>query len=678
MGAALKKILRSKITYNISAFQLMSLFDDDSDRLFNLVEQSSLIIGVILGIFSISIGSIVLLGFPGMWPLLVLFPLLAIIILLARISSKYSGVAMHYANDKLTVIEELCVNFRNILMLEFETIFNTQFIKAVTMQTKMRRWAEIFSAVTSGHLTSAMLIGGLYLNWCDVGIETDTIEVFVLIVLFCYLTKTYVVRFGKGIQAISDVTESLHKIKEVMLLDSADQSKHRPRRELFFAVENALFTWPDDDGTSKVDAVTHLRVETFYVRRGDVVGLVGASGSGKTTFIHSLLGHTIHKSGDLRLKDKLEYYPEEPFVLPGSVRDNILFGSAFDGVRFYNAIIETKLNEDVLTMPGFEDLDIMALDLEPQQIHRIVLARALYSDAQAIIFDEPLRNVRKPKWLCDLVQNVIFRLQIQQKTVVIVSNTKEFLEVCQIIHYIENGNLVSDPGTQGTFASFIEIPEYENTLFQEAIEESSGGFQERIEGSNSYGLALKGRVVSHSLQKKYEAPINETDLCKKSNVTRLKWSSLSLLKIFAVTVIITLNIFTYFLLPFCFIQFHDYKYPWLAYGCVGIILNSILFDTLVKVCYSTSCENKSRLYQMMLFEKLLKTSLNFLQTTPITDVLSMFMVNYQSDGAVFCTMIYAIFGIILSTLILCWANYWTSIVIGIAFILIAIVYFRYR
>lgn len=613
LGSMFKKCLKSKISYNIAVHQVMSFAGADGEKIINFVEKSFLIPGIFTGIFLASIASIILLGYPGIWPLLVIFPILFIAFIVSKTSSKYLSFAAHFTATKLSIVEDLCTNFRNIVMLDFTKTLSKDFQIQMQRENRKLTFREIFSTRTSGHLTSAVLIGGLYLNWCDVGIRTDTVEVLVLIILFSYLLKGYMQQFCEGVQAYTDVRTCFEKIKETFIFETAEQSKTKPHREYFVTSDNGVFQWSEKS--------MYLRIEQFYVSRNNIVGLVGLSGAGKTTFVHSLLGHTMLKSGDLKLKSKIEYYPETPFLLNSSVKDNIIMHSVFDSVRYYNAINSTGLDKDILVAPGTEEFEIMSLDLTAEQIFRVVLARALYSEASGFVFDEPAKNLRKTDEIIKIFHDVMLKLQIQNKTVIIVSCYRPFLEICQKIHYIENGLIISDTGTRGTYSSFVEIPEYDEVLHKEDELDASCGHQEPIEGCNLDGLAL-------------QKPAESRTSCQIPEGKSTKWTPMSYLRILIITIFLIISNIAYFGLPFAFIQFSSYKDPWMAYVSIGIIITSILIDVVVKALYATSCEIKSNKYQLTLFEKLLNTSLNYLQTTPLSNVTMKFVIDFNEGKGI--------------------------------------------
>ena len=65
-----------------------------------------------------------------------------------------------------------------------------------------------------------------------------------------------------------------------------------------------------------------------------LLGVCGAVGSGKSSFISTILGHTRITQGSLDLNGTLAYVPQQAWVFHGSVRDNIVFGSPWDEKKY--------------------------------------------------------------------------------------------------------------------------------------------------------------------------------------------------------------------------------------------------------------------------------------------------------------------------------------------------------
>lgn len=77
---------------------------------------------------------------------------------------------------------------------------------------------------------------------------------------------------------------------------------------------------------------------TVRVKRGSLVGIVGAVGSGKTSFLQALMRELPLESGSIAMCGSVSYASQEPWVFAGSARQNILFGQEMERAR-YDAVV---------------------------------------------------------------------------------------------------------------------------------------------------------------------------------------------------------------------------------------------------------------------------------------------------------------------------------------------------
>jgi ABC-type multidrug transport system fused ATPase/permease subunit len=195
---------------------------------------------------------------------------------------------------------------------------------------------------------------------------------------------------------------------------------------------------------------------TFTIHKGDSVGVIGASGAGKTTLVDILLGLLTPTSGrilvdgkdvrrDLRSwQDLIGYVQQSIFLTDDTLRRNIAFGlpdDAIDDEAVRRAIDAAQLSELVLTLPdGLETLvGERGIRFSGGQRQRIGIARALYHEPPVLVLDEATSalDVETEKEIMDS----IFALQ-GTRTVVIVAHRLSTVEHCDRILKLETGKLV--------------------------------------------------------------------------------------------------------------------------------------------------------------------------------------------------------------------------------------------
>lgn len=69
---------------------------------------------------------------------------------------------------------------------------------------------------------------------------------------------------------------------------------------------------------------------SFELKPGELMIVIGKVGSGKTSFLHALMGETNQTAGSHAVTGSFAYVEQEPFIFSASIRDNVCFGLDYD------------------------------------------------------------------------------------------------------------------------------------------------------------------------------------------------------------------------------------------------------------------------------------------------------------------------------------------------------------
>jgi ABC-type multidrug transport system fused ATPase/permease subunit len=149
---------------------------------------------------------------------------------------------------------------------------------------------------------------------------------------------------------------------------------------------------------------------SLLLQRGDVLVIQGESGVGKSTLLSLILGLLIPTQGEVQINEYpaidakeimsnfVGYVGPEPFLISGSVRDNLLYGhtepSSVSDERIWSALNKAQLSSVIASLP--HQLDEMLLEsaqLSTGQKQRLAIARALLRDMKMLILDEASANL---------------------------------------------------------------------------------------------------------------------------------------------------------------------------------------------------------------------------------------------------------------------------------------------
>jgi ABC-type multidrug transport system ATPase subunit len=177
---------------------------------------------------------------------------------------------------------------------------------------------------------------------------------------------------------------------------------------------------------------------------GSLTAVVGSVGSGKSSLVLAILGEMpgvgsgIERSASLN--GRVAYVPQSAFILNATCKENILFGAPFDAERYAAVIKASELASDFLELVHGENTMIgdKGMTISGGQKQRISIARALYSQADIVIFDDPLSAVDAHvgnKLFFEAVNGALLR----GRTKLFVTNQTQYLPFCDHVVYLKNG-----------------------------------------------------------------------------------------------------------------------------------------------------------------------------------------------------------------------------------------------
>ncbi len=198
-----------------------------------------------------------------------------------------------------------------------------------------------------------------------------------------------------------------------------------------------------------------LNIDEIKIASGEVFGLVGNNGAGKTTFIRLLLDLIAPNKGQIEINNKAVNKYEEWKEATGSFVDDsflIPFLSAkeyFDIIADAYQISETEMKERFQEYSDFFDEDILRQNkllrnYSQGNKRKIGIVAALIVNPKLLVLDEPFANL-DPSSQSKLIKLLLHIRETQKPTMFISSHNLEHItKVCQRIAIIEKGQIIKD------------------------------------------------------------------------------------------------------------------------------------------------------------------------------------------------------------------------------------------
>ncbi|KAA6380220.1 MAG: ABC transporter: Multidrug resistance-associated protein, ATP binding protein, partial [Streblomastix strix] len=185
---------------------------------------------------------------------------------------------------------------------------------------------------------------------------------------------------------------------------------------------------------------------SFRLAKGSLTMVIGAVGSGKSSIGAALIGDIEKQNGIIHVDGTIAYCPQAAWINNNTVRGNITFGNEYNEEKYNEVVHVCALEPDFQTLAAGDMTAIgeKGVNLSGGQKARIQLARAVYSDRDIYILDDPLSAVDAHVGRFLLEECIDGRLK--GKTRMLLTNQLQFIDRADNIILVSKGRIVA----QGT------------------------------------------------------------------------------------------------------------------------------------------------------------------------------------------------------------------------------------
>ncbi|XP_074310112.1 putative ABC transporter C family member 15 [Silene latifolia] len=501
--------------------KIINLINVDAEKLGELFRH---IHGVWLFPLQVGLALVILYVNLGVAPSLAAFcSTLLVMIFNSPLASRQKwlqSMIMKAKDSRISCTSETLKTIRVLKLHCWESLYLKKLLKLREVEeSRLSNYLYTCSAVAFLFWVSPALVSGVTFGVCLL-VRTPLTPATVLSALATFrILREPIYNLPELISVIAQTRVSVARLEEFMYMTSNNNNEDNTDGESRYGggvsmeIESGVYSW------DMSDKPTIQILEPFCIRKGWKIGICGSVGSGKSSFLCSILGEIPRISGrGIKVWGEKAYVPQTPWIQSGTVRDNILFGKDMNRA-FYAEVLEACALKKDLEIWQDADLCLVGergVNLSGGQKQRVQLARAIYSRADVYLLDDPFSAV--DAHTCRHLFQKCLMGMLSQKTVVYITHQLEFLSVSDLTLVMKDGSIVQS----GKYDKLMENPDGEMVKQMAAHRKSV----ELIDNDD------KGVILKVTEEKNNDACSIQYDKAEKNNEEeeeevvrgRVKWS----------------------------------------------------------------------------------------------------------------------------------------------------------
>ena len=184
---------------------------------------------------------------------------------------------------------------------------------------------------------------------------------------------------------------------------------------------------------------------TLKVEYGDLLGIIGLNGSGKSCLLNAILNNldilNFSENSKIIVNGSISYVPQTPWIINDTVKGNIIFHKEYDDERYQHIVNICDLDKDFHSLTGgeFTEIGEKGVHLSGGQKIRISIARALYSNSDIYLFDDPLSGLDPS--MRNLIFYKVIKGYLESKTVLIATHALNYIPLMKHVIHMNNGKI---------------------------------------------------------------------------------------------------------------------------------------------------------------------------------------------------------------------------------------------
>ncbi|MBQ6285508.1 MAG: ABC transporter ATP-binding protein [Bacilli bacterium] len=460
-GYKIRKALYNKINSfskrEIDMFGASTLITRSTNNVSNITSTFSfglrlMIFAPIMGIGAAVMGYKTAPNLAHIVVIAVIILMIALILIFTTVFPKFE--LMQKLLDKLNASSrEILSGLRVIKAFDKEDYFKKKFNKVNTDNMKLNIFLNKILYLIQPLMILVVNIATIVIVWVSTGyLELGTLEIGAMMAFIQYMA-TVLLSFLMLLVIILNIPRvlvSFRRINEILNVEPSIENKGKIKLTSLESIEFKNVYFKYDKAEDYI-----LKDISFRVEKGQKIGIIGSSGSGKTTIINLLLRHIDVTEGQIlingidikeydieTLRNIFAYTPQKTLLFKGSIYENLAFDAKIPNNVLDKVVKEAEIKDFVnQNTEGYDyKVEQSAANLSGGQKQRMSIARALLSGGECLLFDDSFSAV---DYITDKKIRDTIRKDYNDKMVILVTQRVGTIKDSDNIIVIDEGKIES-------------------------------------------------------------------------------------------------------------------------------------------------------------------------------------------------------------------------------------------
>ncbi|XP_054464309.1 ATP-binding cassette sub-family C member 12 isoform X2 [Anoplopoma fimbria] len=458
-SVAFQKVISLRLHSGISMGELIGVLTNDGHKLFEAALFGSFVLSTPVLFIVCIVYACYILGYTALTGVCTYIIFIPVQFGLANLINAFRWKTVLITDSRVRTMNEILNSIKLIKMYAWEDSFEKKI--AVFRKNEKKELLKVSyvqninTSITSIIPTLATVL--TFIVHTSLSLKLNTSEAFTTIAIFNSL-RFCLALMPLSAKVLAEASVSLKRLRKILLIQNPEPYLiQRKDSDAAIVMKNATLSWtkpsnqPDTPPISANGETRHKKEETetlptlrnisFTLPKGNLLGVCGNVGSGKTSLISSILEQMHLLQGSLTAEGAFAYVSQQAWIFHGTVQENILMGEPFDQSKYNRVVDVCSLRADLDILPYGDQTEIgeRGLNLSGGQKQRISLARAVYSNKDIFLLDDPLSAV--DAHVGKHIFEECIKKELQGKSIILITHQLQYLEFCDDIMLLDDGEV---------------------------------------------------------------------------------------------------------------------------------------------------------------------------------------------------------------------------------------------